>query len=119
MRRRPWSGLWVLAACSFRHGTAPDDGVRAFDAPTPADPPARADAPIDNHPTDSDLDGIPDASDNCPTVANADQADDDSDGRGYVCYNCPHIANAGQADGDADGVGDVCDPNPITTGDHI
>jgi lysophospholipase L1-like esterase len=34
---------------------------------------------------DQDGDGVPDASDNCPQTANADQADMDNDGIGNVC----------------------------------
>ena len=34
---------------------------------------------------DADTDGIADSSDNCPTVANADQADADADGQGDAC----------------------------------
>ncbi|HKO36023.1 MAG TPA: thrombospondin type 3 repeat-containing protein [Pyrinomonadaceae bacterium] len=34
---------------------------------------------------DDDNDGVPDGSDNCPFVANADQADADGDGIGNVC----------------------------------
>ncbi len=60
-------------------------------------------------PLDGDGDGVPDISDNCPAVANADQADTDGDGRGNVCDNCPVTANADQADADGDLVGDVCD----------
>ena len=41
----------------------------------------------------SDGDGVPDDTDNCPSIANADQLDTDSDGAGDVC------------DGDADGDG--------------
>jgi hypothetical protein len=36
-------------------------------------------------PADADGDGVPDASDNCPSVSNADQADADSDGLGNAC----------------------------------
>ena len=38
---------------------------------------------------DADGDQIPDASDNCPNVANADQTDSDNDGVGDACDNCP------------------------------
>ncbi len=55
--------------------------------------------------TDGDADGIPDSTDNCPMVANPDQADADSDGVGDACDTCPNDANN---DADGDGVcGDV------------
>ncbi len=38
-----------------------------------------------NNTTDSDNDGIPDNTDNCPTVYNPDQADSDNDGVGDAC----------------------------------
>ncbi len=82
--------------------------------------------------TDGDGDGIGDGCDNCPGVANADQADIDNDGVGDVCDdcvdpdgdgygnpgyasatcpddNCSNIYNPGQEDGDSDGIGDVCE----------
>ena len=75
---------------------------------------------------DIDGDGILNASDNCPNVANADQKDTNGDGEGDVCDddidgdgilnaidNCPNVANADQKDTDGDGEGDVCDPNPL------
>ncbi len=58
---------------------------------------------------DGDGDGVPDASDNCPAIANTDQADTDGDGRGDACDNCPTTANSSQADADGDGRGDACD----------
>jgi hypothetical protein len=76
-------------------------------------------------PPDTDGDGAADDVDNCPEVANADQADADGDGVGDACDlpdddgdgasngedNCPEVANADQADSDGDGVGDACDEN--------
>ncbi len=61
---------------------------------------------------DPDDDDIESSQDNCPDVANADQADSDEDGLGDACDNCPEVANERQADGDEDGVGDVCDECP-------
>jgi hypothetical protein len=85
-------------------------------------------------PLDTDGDGVPDDTDNCPSVQNGDQADFDSDGFGDACDfdndndgvddpfdNCPLTANPGQEDTDGDGTGDVCDPTPLpdTDGDGI
>lgn len=58
---------------------------------------------------DSDGDGVPDASDNCPSRANADQRDGDQDGIGDVCDNCPNVSNPDQRDSDNDGIGDACE----------
>ena len=74
---------------------------------------------------DLDLDGVVDADDNCPAVANPDQADWDADGLGDACDpllidsdddgyvdaedNCPAVANPDQLDTDANGVGDACE----------
>ena len=71
---------------------------------------------------DLDDDGIPNADDNCPNIANTDQADLDSDGIGDVCDddidgdgipnaddNCPENFNPDQTDFDGDGIGDECD----------
>ena len=57
---------------------------------------------------DVDNDGIADAGDNCPAVANPDQRDTDSDSVGDACDNCPAIGNPQQTDSQGDGVGDVC-----------
>ncbi|MGE5181816.1 MAG: thrombospondin type 3 repeat-containing protein [Acidobacteriota bacterium] len=38
--------------------------------------------------------------------------DEDGDGIADAADNCPFLANADQADGDGDGVGDACDPEP-------
>ena len=44
---------------------------------------------------DVDGDGVPNTSDNCPGVGNADQADMDMDGLGDVCDPCPDAPNPG------------------------
>ena len=64
---------------------------------------------------DRDRDTVTDAADNCPDVANVDQADFDHDGIGDACDNCVVVANASQADVDGDHVGDACDPVSPTT----
>jgi len=45
--------------------------------------------------------------------------DEDADGIADAFDNCPAVANSSQADGDGDGVGDACDPNPTVARDHI
>jgi hypothetical protein len=73
---------------------------------------------IDENPVgDRDKDMIIDAVDNCPDVANKDQADEDLDRAGDVCDPCPPFQ--GTEDADQDGVGDACDPNPTTAGDKL
>lgn len=61
---------------------------------------------------DRDGDGVSNALDNCPDLANPSQHDEDHDGFGDACDLCPHLATALNSDGDGDGVGDDCDPNP-------
>ncbi len=65
-----------------------------------------------NPPADSDGDGVPDVSDNCPTVSNPTQTNSDSDTLGNACDNCPTVANQNQANGDDDSLGDACDSCP-------
>ena len=79
---------------------------------------------------DRDGDGVLNGVDNCPLVANPNQADSDNDGVGDACNtpsntdtdgdgvnnnadNCPAAANPKQEDFDKDGIGDACDPTPI------
>ncbi len=60
---------------------------------------------------DFDEDGIEDDFDNCPFVANLDQADADGDQAGDTCDNCVGTANELQLDADGDHLGDACDPD--------
>ncbi len=68
--------------------------------------------------------GNPDPADNCWTAPNASQSDTDMDGVGQACDTCPALANppvapanvlpwmtfvSGQRDSDGDGLGDRCD----------
>lgn len=45
--------------------------------------------------------------------------DEDGDGVVDANDNCPHLANLDQGDTDGDEVGDACDPQPLTAGEHI
>jgi hypothetical protein len=76
-----------LVADTDRDGL--DDGDEVAAATDPLDP-------------DTDDDSVYDGADNCPLVANADQADHESDGAGDVC----------DADDDNDGVADDVDAFP-------
>jgi len=73
-------------------------------------------------PIDTDLDGIGDLCDNCPTASNANQTDTDYDGLGDACDpdmdndgilnavdNCNYVPNPDQQNHDTDSLGDACD----------
>lgn len=87
----------VAAACGDDEGSkepTEDTGIVDVDAGTDASTAdmgggdmAQPDMNVD---VDSDEDGILDADDNCPSVANEDQADRDRDGVGDVCDTFPN-----------------------------
>ena len=76
-------------------------------------------ARILSDPPDVDGDGVGDAVDNCPLVANAGQVDTDGDGLGDACDDdddndgCPDVVDpnplVADIDTDSDGIGDACD----------
>ncbi len=45
--------------------------------------------------------------------------DEDGDGIDDACDGCPHIADPDQIDSDGDGVDDICDPNPTVATESI
>ncbi|MDB4953855.1 MAG: uncharacterized protein JWO36_1424 [Myxococcales bacterium] len=80
----------------------------------------------DANPDDLDGDGLANATDNCPLVANPSQHDEDGDQVGDACDNCPTVANPNQSDRTElatqqfpDGVGDACDLQPGLGGTKI
>lgn len=64
---------------------------------------------------DADSDGVPDSSDNCPTVANADQANADTDSLGDACDLNSYAPALGLQAGDAGG-NEGTPGNPQTSG---
>jgi hypothetical protein len=101
-------------------GGPPDVGV--VDAGTPGSDATKVPDAIDVKTTvDADADGTRDAG-----CVGTTTHDEDGDGIVDSCDNCPTVANANQADtgeqsagGMADGVGDACDPRPAAGGDSI
>jgi hypothetical protein len=108
--------LLVLGGCSFAPagfgGASGDDGSGTDAAAV------QPDAMLMPTMDDLDGDGIPNATDNCPTVPNAHQWNEDGDAFGDACDPCPQYA-ALQIDSDDDGIGDDCDPHPDTPGDTL
>jgi len=106
--------LIVLAgvtACGFQSPGSPAGGNSNSEPDAPQGNPA---------PDDDDGDGVLNADDNCPQVANPDQFNEDGDATGDACDPCPQLAAAADdADRDGDGIGDGCDPRPDSPGDKL
>lgn len=118
--------IFFLCSCgggsSTSSSSADSSSSSGFEEPDPIETP-----------DDSDSDGIADEQDNCPLVANEDQADSDDNGIGDACDtltgpdsdgdtvpdlldNCPAIANTSQQDIDNDNIGDACDQDDDNDG---
>jgi Bacterial Ig domain/von Willebrand factor type A domain/PKD domain/GDSL-like Lipase/Acylhydrolase/Thrombospondin type 3 repeat len=89
------------------------DGTASVTATNPAGLSGRATAAVH---VDEDGDGVPAAVDNCPKVANVDQADTDGDGIGDACDPTSGIAST-----DKDGVTieDTVNSVPLTVADEF
>jgi hypothetical protein len=104
-----------VCVASGSGATCQPPGTQGIDARID-DAPA-VDAAPDANPNDLDGDGVMNAVDNCPNVANPDQHDEDMDMLGDVCDPCPPSSD--NTDDDNDGVANDCDPNPSVPGDHM
>jgi hypothetical protein len=107
----------IAAGCVRNDAEGSADSPSIVDAQASEPPAATPPVPLPAAtpqvlPPDFDRDGIPDALDNCPLIANADQADADGDNVGDACDSCRALPNAAQTDSDGDGVGDACDNCP-------
>ena len=90
--------LIICAGCNIAFGLDQTHAVDAYDRMT-----------------DSDHDGIGNARDNCPDVANVDQMDRDRDGLGDACDGCDACLPCEMGpnhDEDGDKIADGCDPCP-------
>ena len=77
-------------------GSLVDSSLPRSDAMLESDATITTDAMLSTDavaPEDIDGDGVPDSTDNCKNVANADQADADNDGLGDVCDAEPNHQN--------------------------
>ncbi len=125
-----WTATTVPADTRNAFALLLSDGGDVFDQKAATNYVRLVSGPLALSPTDRDGDGIADSDDNCPELANPDQADGNGDGLGDACTapppapdrdgdgvpdawdNCPDLANPDQVDRDGDGLGDVCDTPP-------
>jgi hypothetical protein len=127
------AGKAAIAHTSHRAwpGAAPTHAARAQGPRRRHRPRRHRGDPVPSRPRHSG-DAVLDVADNCPRLANANQAnldgdalgdvcdpDDDGDGVADVADNCPRNANANQANADGDPQGDACDPDDDNDGGLI
>ncbi len=116
---RPPDG--ALPDANLADGAQPDATLPDATLPDGALPDATlpdATLPDGTTPTDTDGDGVPDVSDNCPHTPNTDQANSDGDTLGDACDNCPITDNENQLNSDGDTHGDACDNCPHTDNEN-
>ncbi|MEZ4364632.1 MAG: hypothetical protein R3B48_30935 [Kofleriaceae bacterium] len=94
----------VLVGCG-------SDGTSIMGPNPRPDAPPKPDAPMVED-DDPDRDDVKNPNDNCPNVANPNQANDDGDALGDACDPCPWKANEDTTDADGDKLTDICDPDP-------
>ena len=97
----------------------PDDGTPLLDTDGDGEPDQTDNCPNEpnNQADDADGDVRGDACDNCVDTPNPTQDDSDGDGHGDACDNCRNEPNDDQGDRDGDGVGDACDNCPDIAND--
>lgn len=91
-----WDAMEIFLATTFPNyqiirGTLVEDGYPGkgyYDLLTIGD--CTLDGHEDIAPPDGDNDGVPDSTDNCPSIANPGQQDSDNDGIGDACDPCPN-----------------------------
>jgi large repetitive protein len=119
--------------CSDTDADGCEDCSSGTYAPGDDGPDADNDGRCDNGDLDDDNDSVPDAADNCPNLANPDQADFDEDGQGDACdldddndgldddVEVAVGSDDRDADSDDDGLidGDETDPGADSDGDGV
>ncbi len=110
--------LFLLLGLAVAGCPSGDDDTTTSPTPSGDDDTTIPETPTPTAIPDQDGDGIPDADDNCPDVANPDQADTDQDGLGDACSSerCDGLDNNGDGvvdenfpDDDSDGVANCVD----------